>query len=232
MDMNVEVYGANDYDMEGNATIESLDSERQTLFVFIMDESGSMCDYEKIVPVCIDELKKSIKDSKSEDEILVALGRFSSNSHFHLSGYKKVDDIDNQYSAGGCTAMYDAIIQAQEKLTNPSGTGYMDTLRKNGINAKAVFVVLGDGWDNDSNATAAEAKKAIDYLNKEEVITAFIAFGPDAIGIAEGLDFASVLNEADATASTLRKTFQILSKSVISASQQGSVVDTTNFFTV
>lgn len=228
--MRDKVFGLDDYDFGQNVDVEEIEVEDPTLFSLTIDSSGSMYDYLKEVPICIDTLKDSIIESKSEDEFVVSVNYFDDD--VTLGGYQKIHDVSNAYSLGGCTALYCAIVEAQKALKNEDETGYYDLLRKNGNTPKAIFVVLSDGYNNTGRYLASDAKKAVAYLNKHEVITAYIAFGSDAVGIGENLGFANVINVKDANKQTLRKIFRILSKSAISASRSANAVSAGNFFQV
>lgn len=227
--MKNEIFGMDD-DFDQNVDAEELQSARQTVFHILFDESGSMSPYETIMPKCISFYQDTLLKSKQEDEILVAITRFSSD--VKLGKYKFVKDISNAYSTGGCTALYQAIVEASEHLINPNGTGYMDTLRAKGVSTKAVFIVFSDGEDygvSKSEGMLSEAKKQIAYLNSKEVTTAFVEFGNDARGIAEDLGFNNILS-TDATESELRNIFAILSKSSISASKSAGATSQNAFF--
>lgn len=228
--MNEKVFGMDDYDFGQNVDVEQIEVEDPTLFSLTIDSSYSMDDYVKEVPLCIDTLKDSIIESKSEDEFVVSVNYF--DDKVKLGGYQKIHDVSSAYNLGGCTALYSAIVEAQEALKNEVGTGYYDQLRKNGITPKGIFVVLSDGYNNVGAHSANDAKKAVKYLNKNEIITAYIAFGSDAVGIGEDLGFANVINVKDANKQELRKIFRILSKSAISASRSANAVSAGNFFQV
>lgn len=225
-----EIYGMNDYEMGYNVAIDEIEVADPTLFCMIVDCSISMRSYENVMPVCIDTVKDSIIESKNEDEFLVCLNYF--DDKVKLGGYQKIHDVSNAYQTGGCTALYDAIVEVQAALVNDNSTGYYDQLRQSGITPKVIFAILSDGADTASKKTPSEARKAVEYLNKKEMITAYIAFGEEAIGIGEDLKFQNVMNVKDTTKENLRSIFRILSKSAISASKSNGAVLAGDFFQV
>lgn len=224
-----EIYGVDDYDFGQNLDVDEIEVESPTLFSLTIDQSPSMGYYISVVPDCIDETKKSIINSKAEDEFLVSVNYF--NDTVTLGGYQNIKDVSNAYSVSGYTALYDAIVKAGNALKNPDKTGYFDQIKKSGGTPKAIFAILSDGKDNSSSHTSAKAKEVVAFLNESEVITAYIAFGDEAIGIGEALGFANVLNSKEANEKELRKIFRILSKSAISASKS-NLVQSGDFFQV
>lgn len=134
--------------------------------------------------------------------------------------------FDTSYSTDGCTAMYDTIIDGTEKLKE-----YRDFLKNEGMRVKAVFAIFGDGMDNSSQPGGfAKAKKAVEYLNVEEIVTAFISFGGQATQEAKDLGFKNIL-DVSSSASELRRAFNCLSKSVIENSKS-AVSKQDDFFDV
>ena len=74
------------------------------------------------------------------------------------------------------------------------------------------------------------AKKAVEYLNVEEIVTAFISFGGQATQEAKDLGFKNIL-DVSSSASELRRAFNCLSKSVIENSKS-AVSKQDDFFDV
>lgn len=224
------IFGGDDYDLGNNVQLDELESERQTVLAFYLDKSGSMYPYESVMPGCIETVKNAIIHSKSEDEFLISLTKFDHN--VSRSGYKMVKDVDSRYYSGGGTALYDAIVGAQASLTTDNKDGYIDDLKKGGINVKGIFVIVTDGRDEHSTNSASDARKAIEYLNQKEIITAFIGFGANACGIGKDLGFRNVLEYDKADEKTLRNIFDIVSKSAISASKNAVNPSAGAFFQV
>ena len=103
-------------------------------------------------------------------------------SRIETGGYVAPEDFNTDYIAGGCTRLYDAIIDRRQRMLD-----YMDQLKNNGTNARACMIILSDGEDNDSQYRASDARKAIQDLISKEITVAFIAFGQDAFGIADSI---------------------------------------------
>ena len=118
--------------------------------------------------------------------------------------------------------MFDTITDGTDKLKQ-----YRDFLKNEGMRVKAVFAIFSDGLDNSSRSSFSDAKRSIEYLNQEEIVTAFISFGGQATQTAHDLGFKNIL-DVTSSASELRKAFNCLSKSVIENSK--SAVDNTDDF--
>ncbi len=224
----MEIMGLDQVEME-NTSIDELDSEVVNLINVQIDQSGSMSSYITDMKKSLTDFKDSIVNSKEADTILVARTNFM-DCDVDASGYKKIGEFDTDYDADGQTPLYDAIFESVEKLTNDSGNGYMDYLKKQGMRVKSVFAVFSDGEDTSSHRSLAEAKDKISYLNKREIVTACVCFGSEAEAEAGRLGFKNILS-VGSSASELRRAFNCLSKSVVENSQ--SVVNNTdNFFEV
>ena len=210
-----------------NIDVDEIENDHMYLMSIAQDCSGSMSEYTGEMKKAIANFVKSIQDSKQDDEMLVSITEFDSN--VKSSGFQNVADLSTDFQAGGCTAMYDAIIVASQQLTN-----YMDQLNNSGVRTRGGLVIFSDGYDNESQCSAKEAADAISALTKREVVVAFIAFGSDAHGIADnlGIQKQNVL-ETDASPSELRKIWGILSKSAISSSKSAAAgASQSSFFDV
>ena len=213
------IFGGDDYDLGNNAGIDELESERQTVMALYVDSSYSMEPYTPVMPDCIQEVKNAIIHSKSEDEFLISLTKF--NHKVERAGYQMVDKIKTDYTPSGGTALYDAIVGAQQSLVARANEkeGYIDMLKKNAITVKGIFIILTDGRDEHSYLGSKEAKSAVEYMKSHEIITACIGFGANAQKIGQELGFEHVLDVKEANEKTLRQIFAIVSKSLILASK-------------
>ena len=216
-----EIYAA-------NADIDEIEAANVLLADFIIDASGSMDPYESIMQDCLEHYKSAIVNSKQADEMLVSKTLFSET--IVTGGYVAPEDFDSSYSVGGCTRLYDAIIERRQRLLD-----YMEQLRNNGTNVRACMVILSDGYDNDSRNTIGDARQAVLDLTTKEITVAFIAFGDNAKGIANSLGIKDKNTmEVDNNESELRRIIALVSKSAISASKKASagVTDDSGFFDI
>lgn len=207
-----------------NIEVDEIENDHMYLMGIAQDCSGSMDDYTGEMRKAMGNFVKSIQDSKQDDEMLVSVTEFDST--VKSSGFQNVADLSTNFCAGGCTAMYDAIIVAAQQLTD-----YMDQLNNSGVRTRGGLVIFSDGQDNESKYTAKEAADAIQKLLKREIVVAFVAFGPNAHGIAQNLGVPQHnVMETDASPSELRKIWGILSKSAISSSKSAAAGASQNDF--
>ena len=205
-----------------NTSINEIDSENVNLIFVGIDRSGSMFGFQNDMAKALGDFKDALSNSKEADEILVARADFSDSTS--IGGYKKISEFDTSYNTGGCTALYDTIIEGADKLKE-----YRDFLKNEGMRVKAVFAIFSDGLNNIGNGFSP-AKCAVDYMNKEEIVTAFISFGGEATQTAKDLGFRNIL-DVSSSASELRRAFNCLSKSVIENSKS-AVSKQDDFFDV
>lgn len=223
MDENGMVIDGLDEIEIANTSIDEIDSENINLMFLAIDNSGSMGQFVKEMRSSLDDFKNALENSKEADEILVARADFS--DQISIGGYKKISEFNTDFYANGCTAMFDAIVKGKEKLAE-----YRNFLKNEGMRVKCVFSVFSDGLDNMSMNSFTDAKNAIEYLNNEEITTAFISFGGEATQTAKDLGFRNLL-DVSSSASDLRKAFNCLSKSVIESSKS-VVADEDDFFQI
>lgn len=220
--IGLEIDGLDDIEME-NTSIEEINSENINLMFLGIDQSGSMDSFRNDMNHSLNEFKDALTNSREADEILVARADFE--DAIAIGGYKKISEFDTSFRAGGCTAMYDAVTEGTRKLKE-----YRQYLKDQGVRVKAVFAVFSDGLDNASKSSFSEAKRSVDFLNDEEITTAFISFGGKAATEAKSLGFRNIL-DVTSSASELRKAFDCLSKSVIESSKS-VVADGDDFFQI
>lgn len=220
-DFYEESFSGIDAGITPNIPTDEVDNDHMFLMSVARDRSGSMGSFQGVMQKSTQEFISSIKDSKSDDEILVSLTEF--NDRVDSYGFQNVSDMPTSYHPCSTTALYDAIVVAQQRLYDGAGNGYMEQLNASGVRTRGALVIFSDGADNDSQNTAADARQAIQLLKKQEILVAFIAFGDEAKNIANdlGIDPQNVL-QTDATASELRKIWNIMSKSAISMSKSAA----------
>lgn len=221
-DDNVIVYGLDELDLD-NLSIDDLETESVTIVFIGIDSSSSMVPYSIIMIEELKNFKNAILNSKSEEEVLIARADFA--HWLKVRGYKKITDFDTDYAPSGSTRLFDTIITGAKELTD-----YKDILKDQGMRVKCVFSIFSDGEDNDSQGTFSEAKQVIEGLNRIEIVTAYIAFGPDGLDIGKDLGFKNVL-EVGRSEGELRSAIDVLSKSVISQSKS-VMAKTDDFFTI
>ena len=199
-----------------NMDVDDVVSPSVMLVDFLIDGSGSMDPYERAMCECLEHYKEAISNSKQSDEMLVSKTVFEST--IETGGYVAPEDFNTDYSAGGCTRLYDAIIDRRQRMLD-----YMDQLKNNGTNARACLIILSDGEDYGSQYRASDARQAIQDLISKEITVAFIAFGQGAFGVADTIGVKkNHVKEVSNDESELRRVIDLVSKSAISASKKAS----------
>jgi hypothetical protein len=110
---------------------------------------------------------------------------------------------------------------------------YGQELRNQGARTKITLVVFTDGYDNASRNKASTVRRVVEDLVAQEIYTfALVGFGSGfAQKTAQNIGFPNVM-EADADPASIRKALELVSNSVIRASQTMiSSSGTTSFFT-
>ena len=100
--------GLDELEME-NTAVDELDCENINLIFLGIDQSGSMDVYKQEMRQALTGFRDALKNSKEADEILVARANF--DSEIAVGGYKRIEEFDTGFTACGCTAMYDAVVE-------------------------------------------------------------------------------------------------------------------------
>ena len=199
-----------------NMDVDAVVSPNIMLVDFVIDGSGSMGNYEMVMQECLEHYKQAVCNSKQSDEMMVSKTVFAST--IETGGYVAPEDFNTDYSAGGRTKLYDAIIDRRQRMLD-----YMEQLKDNGTNARACMVILSDGNDYGSQYRASDARKAVEDLISKEITVAFIAFGQEAFGVADSIGVKKQnVKEVSNDESELRRVIDLVSKSAISASKKAS----------
>lgn len=203
-------------------SVDDLETDDVTIASIVLDASLSMKSFESTVRDSYDKFIKSLKDSKQHGSILVSTRTFSTYQNI-LHGFKKVDEIlpiDRQYRAtGGSTALYDALLDALSGIK-----AYSKSLNQNGVRTKCIVAVFSDGDDNDSRKASSQEVKTVsdDLLKSEMFYLVYVGYLQDPSAnlkaVADLVGFPNVLT-TNATESEIRKTMDLVSKSIIRTSQ-------------
>ncbi len=204
--------------------LEDLTASDVTLVTLLVDASSSIADrgLEQAVRDGQGALLDAFAGAREKDSVLLALWTFATDAKV-LHSYVPVEDAtrldQGNYRAAGATRLYDTWVDA---LT--ANVAYAQRLRDGGTPTRSVVVVVTDGEDVGSKRPSRDcAKLSKDLLASELFTLAFVGVGKDTdfelIAAAMGIPTGSVHVQRDATPSGLRKTFQLVSKSAIRASQ-------------
>jgi hypothetical protein len=204
--------------------LEDLAASEVTLVTVLIDQSSSIESrgLEQAVRDGQNALLDAFAGAQERDSILVACWTFESAMDV-LHSYVPVDEATrldaSNYRARGATKLYDTWCDALS-----ANVAYAQRLRDGGTPTKSVVIVVTDGEDVGSTRTAGHcARLSKDLLASELFTLAFVGVGSDVdferVARAMGVPKGCVLVQKDATPSGLRRTFQLVSRSAIRASQ-------------
>ena len=204
--------------------LEDITASDVTLVTVLIDSSSSIADrgLEQAIRDGQNSLIDAFSGAREKDSVLLACWTFASEMDV-LHSYVPVGDavrLDaRNYRGSGATALYDTWCDA---LT--ANVAYAQRLRDGGTPARSVVVVITDGEDVGSERTTADCAKLSRELLASELFTlAFVGVGKDVdfekVAKAMGVPAGCVLVQRDATPGGLRKTFAMVSRSAIRASQ-------------
>ncbi len=204
--------------------LEDIVASDVTLITVLIDASSSIQDrgLEQAVRDGQNHLIDAFGGSKQKDAILMALWTFSTELDV-LHSYLPVADAvrldPRNYKARGSTRLYDTWCDALA-----ANVAYAQRLRDGGTPCRSVVVVITDGEDVGSSRTSGNCfSLSKDLLASEQFVLAFVGVGKDVdfhgVAKAMGVPDGCVLVQRDATASSLRAAFQLVSQSAIRASQ-------------
>ncbi len=200
--------------------LDEIEATEVTLVSLLIDDSGSMCD---VVDAVIDgqnSMLKALIDSKQKDSFLLGMWALNRIGPYH--SYLKIENVEKldhvNYYPGGHTPLFDKWIE-----TLSANVAYAQQLRDSGTSVRSIAVVITDGQDFGSRKHTAKdcATLAKDLLDSETFVLAMVGLGDHGFkDVAREMGFpAGAVLEAGNTPSDVRRVFQLVSQSVIRASQ-------------
>lgn len=197
---------------------DALDAADATLVSIVLDMSSSMGAHQQAVIEAYGAMLDALNGAKAATGILVSTWAFADQARL-LSSYEQVarkprlDAVT--YRPDGCTALHDAVLGAMTGLV-----AYGEALWQSGVPTRRVLVVLTDGEDNASRASAFDVRQAAQALAAQEAYTlAYAGFGrADLAARARDLGFPSVI-AAGASDAEIRRVFRQVSAGVLRASR-------------
>lgn len=142
---------------------------------FVIDESGSMGGTEADV---IGGFKTVIDEQKAVENgtCSVSFYKFADNVHEIYKG-KDVNDVeylDGKYRPGGCTALFDAVGTAIDKIGE-----WLDGMKEEDKPEKNIIVIMTDGGENSSHEYSASKVKDMIKHQEDKYNWTFVYMGSD-----------------------------------------------------
>jgi len=211
------------------SNVDEIMSTDVTLVTLVLDNSGSIGWHglEDAVRKGQNEMLEAFSNSKQKDSIRIA--QWFINEKNPLHSYTSIDDAvrldSSNYNAGGGTPLYDRTFEAIV-----SNVAYAQQLRDTGTPVSNVVVIITDGLDEGSRKyKAGDCVKLIKDVMREQFSIVFVGVGNkydfESVAKDMGIPKGNVLT-VDSTPSEIRKACQMVSQSIIKASQ--TMIDPSN----
>lgn len=207
---------------EENSFVEEITFNSVNIISFASDSSGSMYPYKDKMVECLEYFRSELIKAKDLSKVLLSRADFS--SEIFIDRYDDVDYFNTTFVPGGCTTMYDAIVECSEDMLTQQ-----KHFNSKGVNTKCIFIMFSDGFENGSYSKIEDARNVISNMNNKGIVTIFISFGSEAKVEAENIGFYNIL-EVNKSTEDLESVFVNLSKSLIKNLKQ-TTIDNGAFFT-
>jgi hypothetical protein len=147
--------------------IDDLGASEYTLAVIAADTSGSVGPFVRHIEATIGAVVQACGRSPRADNLMLRLLSFD-DTVTEVHGFRALAELDpaayhNTLKAGGCTALFDAALNAVA-----SATHYGEQLVRHAFGVNAIVFVITDGCDNRSTAGLAQLTEAVNQARHAE----------------------------------------------------------------
>lgn len=209
--------------------IDKLGATEYTLATIVIDVSGSVGNFVAEMTKALKEIISSCKYSPRADFLMVRVVIFDQSIE-EVHGFKLLpacnpSDYDNVLRVGGTTALYDAAATSIKATTD-----FGKQLKAKDYSSNGVVFVITDGCNNDGVRGVGAVKDSLEEATKSEMLESLVSIliavnMTDAL-VADELNkfhkdagFTQFVELKDASAKTLAKLAEFVSKSISSQSQ-------------
>jgi len=209
--------------------IDDLGATEYTLVGLTVDVSWSVDSFQKEIEKCVQEVVKSCQHSPRADNLMLRTVAFADQVE-ETHGFRPLAECDidkyrGQFAARGNTRCHDAAIGQLDAMS-----GYGKDLVENDFGVNGILFVITDGMDNRSTMTPKEIKKRVDKMRLgeelESLVTILIGVNITEPMVQDYLnelktdgDFSQYIELDNASANTLAKLAEFVSKSISAQSQ-------------
>lgn len=220
--------------------IDKLGASEYTIVTITLDLSGSVGGWERKLEDCVKTIVAACRKSPRAENLVIRLVSFNDRT-YEIHGFVELkninlNDYDNKFSAGGSTALLDALLNGVESTGD-----YAKELAAKRMICNAILFAITDGEENSSSVATINCRNPVDAQKKiakaiakmrgQEVLESFKSI---LIGIADPANthLANLLGDIKTNAGidelvmignmskgTLAKLAGFVSKSVSSSSQ-------------
>ena len=212
--------------------VSDLQASEVVLVTFLIDDSGSISSANNEQPMRdgVNGCVEALIDSKQQDNIVVRVVYLNGTQLTAYAPLNSVPKLDSQnYRANGGTPLYDETVKTLATVIAKT-----KEFENNGIQVRTITAICTDGQDVHSRTSDASDVDALitDMLATEKHIVAGIGFDNGStdfnqIFAAMGIKDNWILTSG-ASASDIRKAFQVFSRSAASASKSAANFAQTN----
>lgn len=210
---------------------EHLGATEYTLVTIAVDETGSVCGFDKELRDSLAVAVEACKKSPRSDNLLLRVIKFSSrfpNGVEELHGFKPLAEIDpkNDYpnfTPGGGTPLCDACFNAIGAMN-----AYGRKLTDDDFGVNAIAFIITDGDENASSVTVEKVRKEAEKAVTGEIVESMVSvlIGINASDCQDILEefknqagLTQYIDAGQATKGKLAKLADFISQSVSSQSQ-------------
>lgn len=209
--------------------IDKLGASEYTLATLIVDVSGSVGSFLPEMTAAIKEIVNACKYSPRADNLMLRLVIFD-NTVDEVHGFKLLPacnpaDYDNALRNGGATALFDAATTGIKATTD-----FGKQLTDKEYDVNGIIFVITDGCNNCGVRGVGAVKDALIEATKKELLESLVSIliavnmteptvAAELQAFHKDAGFTQFVELKDASAKTLAKLAQFVSKSVSSQSQ-------------
>ena len=209
--------------------LDELGASEYTLVTVALDDSGSVSAFKSDMEDCMKEIVDACRKSPRADNLMLRVITFGSKLE-EVHGFKQLincnpNDYSGILSCGGLTALCDGVMNSVEALGD-----YGKDLVENDLDVNGIIVVVTDGMDNNSTNTIGQCKDGLKNIilaeNLESLVSILIGVNVQEPAVEQYLEefekqanFTQYLKLQDASAKTLAKLAEFISKSISAQSQ-------------
>jgi len=213
--------------------VDDLGASEYTLVTLAVDRSGSVASFRRDLIDCIKEVIQACQASPKADNLLLRVITFA-NDVVEFHGFRslesiRLDDYEHCLDQDGQTCLFLASKNAFD-ATYDYGRDLID----NDFSVNGIVIVLTDGCENASfNTRQEDVRQALERLESnggksvETIKTILVGVNLQSYGVKQyledyraGVGFDQFVPLEDASASTLAKLADFVSRSISSQSQK------------
>lgn len=166
MDEMIQFNTGSNYSFSG-VSLDKLGATEQSAVTIVIDESGSVQDFQSGIEKCIGEVVKALKHSPRKDNLVLRVLAFNTYIR-EIHGFKPLEDCDiNDYKIlpNFLTNLYGATNNAIE-----ASRIYCKSMSDADFTCNTDIYIITDGEDNIKECKPKDIKESINACKKSEIM--------------------------------------------------------------